>query len=377
MHSREPVLFVIDQFLNPYAGTESQLFKLLGELPSFGFEPRLLVMKSSAYTDSNLMPCPVDVLGHHRLSSPRTWWALWRYGRRLRQQGFRLAHVFFNDASLVCPPVLRVCGFQILISRRDMGYWYTPAIVLLLRLTRRWVSGVVVNSQAVGDVTAATEGHKRDLVYVIYNGYDNAKAAVDEPAPIPELKALSEMGPVAFLVANIRQIKRIEDALSAVAELGGRGHYLALAVIGDGSSETLRQHAEQLGIGQRVLFMGSRSDVTRCLTYGTVGLSCSESEGYSNAVVEYMQAGLPVVASDVGGNREAVVNGKTGWRYPVGDVEALASRLESLLANPEKASLMGRAGKQLALERHGLENMIQAHARLYSKIIESDVRVSS
>jgi glycosyltransferase involved in cell wall biosynthesis len=363
------VLFVIDQFLNPYAGTESQLFTLLEQISSAGFEPRLLVLKSSTYINANPMPCQVDVLGHHRLSSPRTWWALRRYAMGLRQQGVRLAHVFFNDASLLCPPVFRACGLQTLISRRDMGYWYTPTMVRLLRFTRRWVAGVVVNSQAVGEVTAAAEGYLRDQVHVIYNGYDTEKNIEPDSEPSSELQVLAAKGPVAFLVANIRQIKRIEDALSAVAALNGRGHCLGLAVIGGGKSEVLQQQADQLGIGERVLFMGSRSDVTQCLAYGSVGLSCSESEGYSNAVVEYMQAGLPVVASDVGGNREAVIDGETGWRYPVGDVNALADRLQNLLLDKKGARDMGQAGKALAGKRHDLQIMVQAHALLYGRVI--------
>jgi glycosyltransferase involved in cell wall biosynthesis len=369
MQPREPIVFVIDQFLNPYAGTESQFFKLLERVSSVGFEPRLLVFRGSAYTDTNPMPCPVDVLGHYRLSSPRTWWALWRYGRRLRRQGVRLAHVFFNDASLICPPVFRACGIQTLISRRDMGYWYTPAIVRLLRFTGRCVSGVVVNSQAVGEVTAAMEGYRPEQIHVIYNGYDAEAPSESEPASVPELQALSEKGPVALLVANISPIKRIEDALAAVSVLAERGHYLALALIGGGDTEALQQQASQLGIGDRVLFMGRRPDVTRCLAYGVVGLSCSESEGYSNAVVEYMQAGLPVVASDVGGNREAVVDGETGWRYPAGNVRSLADRLETLLADGNTARNMGQAGRALARQRHDLQAMINAHARVYARLI--------
>jgi glycosyltransferase involved in cell wall biosynthesis len=363
------VLFVIDQFLNPYAGTESQLFKLLEQISSVGFEPRLLVLKSSTYINANPMPCPVDVLGHHSLSSPLTWLALWRYARGLRRQGVRLAHVFFNDASLLCPPVFRACGLQTLISRRDMGYWYTPVMVRLLRVTGRWVSGVVVNSEAVGEVTAAVEGYQRDQIHVIYNGYDTEKHIEPDSELYRGLQTLAAKGPVAFLVANIRQIKRIEDALSAVAALNGCGHYLALAVVGGGDSKALQQQAHLLGIGEKVLFMGSRSDVTQCLAYGSVGLSCSESEGYSNAVVEYMQAALPVVASDVGGNREAIIDGETGWRYPVGEVNALADRLQSLLMNEKSAREMGQAGKALAGKRHNLQIMVQAHAVLYGRLI--------
>lgn len=367
MNSREPIVFVIDQFVNPYAGTESQLFKLLEQVSAVGFEPRLLVLWQSTFIDENTMPCPVDVLGHQRLSSFQTWWALWRYGKNLRQQGYRLAHVFFNDASLICPPVFRACGLQTLISRRDMGYWYTPTLVWLLRFTRRWVAGVVVNSQAVGEVTKAMERYRPEQVHVIYNGYDTSMENNSES--VTELQALAARRPVALLVANIRPIKRIFDAVYAVAALEERGRELSLVVIGAGDVEPLQQLAGSLGINERVLFLGSRTDVPSCLAYGTVGLSCSESEGYSNAVVEYMQAGLPVVASDVGGNREAVIEGKTGWRYPAGDVRALTDLLENLLADGERAKAMGRAGKELASDRHDLEAMVQAHARLYRSLI--------
>jgi glycosyltransferase involved in cell wall biosynthesis len=82
-----------------------------------------------------------------------------------------------------------------------------------------------------------------------------------------------------------------------------------------------------------------------------------------------MQAGLPVVASDVGGNREAVIDGETGWRYPVGDVNALADRLQNLLMNEKSARDMGQAGKALAGKRHDMQIMVQAHASLYGRLI--------
>jgi L-malate glycosyltransferase len=367
MLSREPIIFVIDQFASPYAGTESQLLKLLENLPAVGFEPRLLVLRCSDFIKENAMPCPVDVLGHHRLASPRTWWELFRYGRSLRLRGFRLAHVFFNDASLICPPVFRACGLKTIISRRDLGYWYTPLLVGLLRITRRFTAGVVVNSAAVGEITANTEGYESGRICVIYNGYYASRNGTFEA--VTELEELATMGPLALLVANVRPIKRIADAVTAVAMMKDRGSNLTLAVIGGGDAEPLRQQAEALGVGDRVSFLGSRSDVRNCVSYGVVGLSCSESEGYSNAVVEYMQAGLPVVASDVGGNQEAVNHGVTGWRYPAGNVRELSDYLEGLLADPEHARQMGYAGKQLAQQRHDLKTMIDSHVQFYQEVL--------
>lgn len=374
MPVKEPILFVIDQFVNPYAGTEGQLLKLLQMMPAAGFEPRLLVLKNSSFIHDQPMPCRVDVLSHHRLSSPGTWLSLWRYAKRSKANGISLAHVFFNDASLICPPVFRLAGIQTLISRRDMGYWYTPLLVRLLRFTRRWVTGVVVNSEAVRKVTEDVEGYKHDQVHVIYNGY--SVVDITTLKPVPELNTLRTLGPVALLVANIRPIKRISDAVAALALLKGRGHNMTLAVIGGGDITPLKRQAEALGVSDRILFLGKRSDVASCLAYGAVGLSCSESEGYSNSVVEYMQAGLPVVASDVGGNREAVVDGVTGCRYLAGNIEALADRLQSLLVDHEKRKAMGREGKKLAIQRHELEGMIQAHAQLYSELSGFEIQAS-
>jgi glycosyltransferase involved in cell wall biosynthesis len=292
----------------------------------------------------------------------------------LRQRGYRLAHVFFNDASLICPPVFRVCGFQILISRRDMGYWYTPTLLRLLRITRQWVAGVVVNSQAVADVTADAERYGSRQIHVIYNGYDSSVEC--KSGLIPELEALVIQGPLALLVANVRPIKRIGDAVAVVSKLKERGCNLTLAVIGDGDTEPLKCQARLLGVEDRVCFPGSRADVAGWLAYGELGLSCSESEGYSNAVVEYMQAGLPVVASDVGGNREAVFEGKTGLRYPVGDIETFADQIEALLVDKDGARAMGQAGKELASQRHDMRDMIRAHARLYRHLIDDKRQAS-
>ncbi|WP_375192843.1 glycosyltransferase family 4 protein [Marinobacter sp.] len=368
MSGKESILFVIDQFVNPYAGTESQLFKLLENLPRLGFEPHLLVLRDSEFVRSGRIPCSVCALPHHKLLDPRTWWHLWMFGRRMRKNGVRLAHVFFNDASILCPPVFRAIGLRTLISRRDMGYWYTPLLIRLLRCTRRWVAGVVVNSEAVSEVTRKNEGFGLEHISVIYNGYEHAKDRSPSKG-IPDLEYFSRSGPVAFLVANIRPIKRIQDAILAIAKLKKIGRHLNLVVIGGGDAYDLRAFAREQGIEEQVLFAGSRPDVSYWLVNGFVGLSCSESEGYSNAVVEYMQAGLPVVASDVGGNCEAVLDGETGFRFLPGDVENLAKRLADLLDNPEQASKMGAAGRRLAEERHGLEKMLRAHADLYQRLL--------
>ena len=113
------VLFVIDYFRDPHAGTEGQLFRLVQGLDRTKFEPHLLVFEESPWLKDNGFPCDWSVLGHRSLRSPVTWAALFGKARGFRKQGFRLAHVFFNDPSVICPPVFRLCGIKTLLSRRD------------------------------------------------------------------------------------------------------------------------------------------------------------------------------------------------------------------------------------------------------------------
>lgn len=370
------VLFVIDQFTSPFAGTEGQLLKLIANLPGDQFQPELLVLRSSEYVESGSMPCKTEVLGHSRVFSLKTWLAMFRFARRKKAGGTALCHVFFNDASVICPPVFSLAGIPTLISRRDMGYWYTRKYLWALRCTSRFVRGVVANSQAVKRVTVEKERIPAARVTVIYNGYPDVN---DNSLPLPRDKrpavlgeyGLPEAGRFAVLVANLREIKRIGDAIKAIATVSGAQPAIHLVLIGGGDQGPYRGLAESLGVADRVHFLGVRSDVRRVLTVMDVGLLCSESEGYSNAVVEYMQARLPVVASDVGGNSEAVEHAVTGFLYPKGDTGALSAHLTGLIEDSKAAQAMGEAGYQRARRRHGLQTMIDSHVALYNGVLSN------
>ena len=370
------VLFVIDQFTSPFAGTEGQLMQLISNLPRDQFQPELLVLRSSEYVESASMPCKTEVLGYSRLFSLETWLAMFRFARRKKAEGTALCHVFFNDASVICPPVFSLAGIPTLISRRDMGYWYTRKYLWALRFTSRFVRGVVANSEAVKRVTVDKERIPAARVTVIYNGYPDVDG---NSLPVPRDKrpavlaeyGLPETGRFVVLVANLRDIKRIGDAIKAIATVSQAQPGSHLVLIGGGDQGPYRGLAEFLGVADRVHFLGVRSDVRRVLALMDVGLLCSDSEGYSNAVVEYMQARLPVVASDVGGNSEAVEHAVTGFLYPKGDIGALSAHLIVLLEDSAAAHAMGEAGYQLAQRRHGLRTMIDSHIALYNGVLSN------
>ena len=142
---------MIDSYKNPYAGTEGQLLKLLEGVDRTRFEPILAVFRDSEYLANNPFPVPVVILNVTRMTAPGNWLRLYRFFRQKKQQGFCLAHIFFNDASIICPPILKLLGYRVIISRRDMGYWQNRVNLVPLRLNAHIVDRVIVNSEAVRD----------------------------------------------------------------------------------------------------------------------------------------------------------------------------------------------------------------------------------
>lgn len=368
----QPILFVIDHFRNPNAGTEGQLFQLVKGLDRTRFKPHLLVFRDSEFLQVGGFPCDYSVLGQHRVLSVATWYALWQTARRFRASGGRLAHVFFNDSSVVCPPIFRLLGIETIISRRDMGYWYTRKYLALLNLSGRFVAAAITNSEAVKEVTLRHEPVSSDNTHVIYNGYEFEEVQPSIPSDLQELRVGHPDAVFAGIVANIRPIKRMEDAIRAVGLLSGQSPALHLVIIGDGDPEDLKAMAKELGIEGQVHFLGARRDVRGCLAGLDIGLLCSESEGFSNAVVEYMQAGLPVVCSAVGGNPEAIAHGETGFLYGCGNVSELAERLRALAFDGDLRARLGENASVNARQRFSMETMVRQHQEVYGSLLNKE-----
>jgi L-malate glycosyltransferase len=356
------IAFLIDQYAHPRAGTERQLLLLARSLGTRGHETELGVLRPSAYTDSGAFPSPVTTLGVARVASPSAWWKLLRWGRRLRRNGFRLVQIYFNDAAVLGPIPLRLAGLKVVVCRRDMGFWYTPLKLALLRAAAPAVNALVANSRAAGAAACKAEGIAPSKLEVIYNGLESCvPAAVGITVPPSPGRRIG-------IVANVRPIKRIDDLIRAFRDVLRAAPDTDLAIVGGGDDTPLRSLAASLGVADRVHFAGSSEAPQAWIATFDVGVICSESEGLANVVLEYMQQGKPVVASRTGGNPELVEDGVNGFLYPVGNVGALAEALCRLLREPESARRMGRAGAALARDRFSLERMVERQLALFERL---------
>jgi len=362
--------FVIDYLSGTRGGTEGQLVALIRGVSGRGVSPRLIALRPTEFTRSgNLEGCPVSTLHIRQVLRLGSLVRLFRFAWRLRRERVPLVHVFFNDSAMIIPWFARLGGAKVITSRRDMGYWYTAANLRFLRLANRFVDRLLVNSRAVAEHVIARERVRRDAVRVIYNGY--MFGAEDGP-PLPGLRAelgIGETDPILGIVANLRPVKRHADLLRAFAMVR-RDHPRAhLLLLGTGPLQPeLEGLVAELGLGASVHFLGSRMDVIPIVKHFAVGVLCSESEGFSNAVIEYMACGVPTVCTNVGGNPELIRDGIDGYLVEPGDLEALASRLTNLLRDPALARTLGENARA-RVQEYTLERMVSAHLDSYTEIL--------
>jgi glycosyltransferase involved in cell wall biosynthesis len=153
---------------------------------------------------------------------------------------------------------------------------------------------------------------------------------------------------------------------AAIARLVPRYPLLRLRVAGDGPrAQELRALAASLGVADRVALLGHREDVAMLLEEADLFVLPSRSEAFPNSVVEAMAAGLPVIASAVGGLPELVDSGRTGLLVPPDDPVALASALEALVSVPERARAMGDAARTEIARRYSFDRMVRSFEDLY------------
>ncbi|MBL8254325.1 MAG: glycosyltransferase [Candidatus Competibacter sp.] len=347
------IVYLVDHYVGPQAGTEGQLLQLVRYLDRSRYEPSMTLFRGGEYIEDNPLPCPVKVLDITRLASLRAVLKIVRYALALRREGCRLVHCFFNDSSIFAPFFLKVLGIRVLVSRRDMGFWYTPLNLAVLRLVAPFVDCYVANSRAVKQRVRQQEWVSDEKISVIYNGYVFSAESPDQATAVVTIPGVPHRAPVVGIVANLRPIKRMDTLVEAFALASRQFSDARLVIVGDKASQQaastlaeLEALASGLGIRERVIFVGRAEDPMPYINRFTVAVLCSESEGFSNSIIEYMSAGCPTVCTDVGGNAEIVRDGHNGFLVPAGDVGALADRLVQLLSDDALARRLGEAGAE-------------------------------
>ncbi len=234
---------------------------------------------------------------------------------------------------------------------------------------------VIANAEAVRRELIA-EGVPSKKVVTVYNGLDVERVAPQAVLQRGEALALlglphEEARRFVTIVANVRHpVKDHPMFLRAARRVRDVVPQAAFVVAGEGElMPSLRELAAELGIERDVFFTGRCERVAELLAISEVCVLSSKAEGFSNAILEYMAAARAVVATDVGGAREAILEGETGYVVPPGDDAAMAERIITLLNDPERTRKMGERGRHIVKEKFSCEAQLDSTEKLYDELL--------
>lgn len=371
-----PVLTFLTNFL--IGGTERQVVNLVQSHDRTRFDVHLACFRRAGPLLQELDAADVALAEYPitTLPSPRTLWQQGRLARYVRARGIRIVHSFGFYANVFAIPAGKLGGAEVVVaSIRDTGDHLTRLQKAMQKWACRAADHVLVNALAVRTVLVG-QGYDPARISVIRNGIDVARfrARAATSALRSEL-GWPEAAPVVAVFARLNRLKGLEYFLAAAALLARRFEDARFLIVGDSISQAYRDeleaHAAGLGLGSRVVFTGFRRDVPELLSEVCVSVLPSLSEGLSNVVLEAMAAGVPVVATCVGGTPEMVEDGVTGLLVPPRDAAALARAVGSLLADPARGRSIGRAAQQRAAERFSLEATVRATEQLYERLLRA------
>lgn len=366
------IIFLLDQ-LN-FAGAQKRAVNLARGLDADRFDVHIVCLQGGGPLQSAIEEAglALTILDFHpspwRIRNLRSLFDLTRLLWRERPQA---VHTFSYWCGHYGTVAGRLAGVPAIITGRVCLYDLKPQgriARLLERLLNPLASVVVTISEAVRSDTIEIEGVPPSKVDLVYNGV----AIGDLPAPESARAIRAELDlepgqPAIVMVANFFGYKRHDTLIRAARKVLDQFPDARFLLIGRLAEEfeSLKSMTEELGMVDAFRWLGARNDIRSVLAISTIGVLCSESEAMSNSVLEYMDAALPVVATNVGGNPEMVVDGETGWLFPVGDDEALANRLIQLIGDPESARACGMAGRERVRANFSLDRMVAGYARVY------------
>jgi glycosyltransferase involved in cell wall biosynthesis len=340
-------------------GTQRQIIELIRRMDPARFRVHVACLHREGAcgpeiveTVASIVEFPIE--GFANLSTSLQLLAFARWCRREHIAVVQTCDLYANIFGL---PGAALAGVPVRIgSRRELDSNTSDRQSRLQRVAYRFATKVVANSPAALEILER-EGVAASSVAVIPDGVD--------PGAFPERTASASIRTI-ITVANLRREKSHETLLAAAAVLLRTYPHLRFQIVGDGPRRAeLEELSQARGLAGRVEFLGHREDVPSLLAAADAFVLPSRSEAFPTGAIEAMAAGLPVVASGVGGIRDVIADGRTGVLVPPGDPEALALAVASLIDNPAEAAALGRAARREVQQRYSFDRMKTCFEDLY------------
>lgn len=362
------IIYLIDFFETAQAGTENQLLKLLRYLSRDLFEIYFVSIQRRLFFEE--LKSQISDVKFKNLDGSadisKSIFPLIRLYQFIIKVKPHILHTFFPAGNSFGVLIGRLAGVPIIISsRRDMGYWYTTKYLMLTRFANLFVTRIVANSYAVRKQTIKLEKCSQKKIQVIYNGIDLKQYN-------QFLKSLHKpKKPIVAMVANLnRTVKRVDLFIQAAKEIVKRYPDTQFWIFGDGHLRSeLEDFVQKLKLSSQVKFWGRLKSINKYLHEIKLGVNCSDSEGFSNAIMEFMLAGIPVVATNVGGNSELIIHDYNGILVEPNNVDTIVRNITGLLYDEKRIKSFGMNSLTSMTEKFNLDLMIKNCTSFYRSLI--------
>lgn len=354
------VLFVIDS-IEEHAGTENQIVEWIRRVDRGRIQPYLCCLEDGERMRS-LPDCGRIVLPFRRAASKEFLQQVWKLRAYINREKIDVVQGFLVKSTLLGVAAGRLSRCKVILtSRRNIGHGYTPFFLKVFGFLNSQTTRILANSEGARRAAETLESGAKGKVDVLYNGVDVSRFRL----------ASGDGEPLVGMVANYRPVKDIPLFLKAARVVADHVPAARFLLVGRGSLlGELKELTASLGLTERVEFTDGQGRVEDHLTRMSVACLSSSAEGFSNAILEYMAAGLPVVATDVGGNGEAVQQGVTGYIVKERTADAFAAPIVTLLQDEARRREMGRAGRMRVEEEFDLPVSVRRHEDYWIKLVE-------
>lgn len=391
-NERPRVLHLVTSF--EAGGTERQFVELLKRLNPERFDVRLAALRVEGpfyYEIASRFP-DIPVFPLTSFYNRNALKQLGRLRALLLRERIDIIHTHGFYDSLFGAMAGRLSGAQVIASQRHLQLSARKVHAWGSRAIHRLADKIIVNSAAIGDAICQSSRATADKIIVIHNGLCESltpptgeqespidlslrESASQYLKPLPHNALCCELGlspqvKLVGMVARLVAIKGHSYFLEAAARVAAEDADVHFVLVGDGPLKNdIAAQARQLGLADRLHLLGDRSDARRLVAAFDVAVLTSLSEGLPNTVMEAMSAGVPVIATAVGGTTELIDNGETGFLIPPADAQALAERLLFVLRHPAECQAVAQSGREFISSQFSMRRMVERVERLYEELM--------
>jgi glycosyltransferase involved in cell wall biosynthesis len=383
------VLYLIDHLIG-FGGTEKHLLQLVSFLNKDVFSFRIISFSDTPHAMANpkifqnyvylrkkfeeagtsIINLPIQ-----RVYAPHAIRQFFALKAAIRSFGPDIVQTFHFVPDTLGVVASRLAGAKIVISsRRDTGDLKKKRQLLANRMCNRLIDNYIAVCGAVANRIEHDEQIPKEKIKVIYNGIrvEDYIASLGSKDVIRERLGISPNAFVVGIACIFRPEKGVDVFFRGVSEARDRIKELKILAVGGGKMQkSLIELCSRLSLSADVIFTGYISDIREYVpAMDVVCLTPVRNEGFSNVILEEMAMAKPVVATDVGGNGEVVVNGITGKIIPAGDPYKIAASILELYRNKELRLAMGQRGRELVMREFALDRMIERTEAYYLSLLE-------